>query len=243
MNKFNIIVVGCGATGSNLITSLAQFAIANKKIEEIILIDGDIVEEKNYRNQKFTKKDLNKNKALVLSNRYSKLGINISYVDRYIQSTEDLLPLMNISYSKHDKLNTIVIGCVDNNKARRVLNDLFNQVDNIIYIDTGNGTDKRVGQTIIGAKQDGEIISEPVAKYFPEILDIEAEMEEENRKLEAKRRLSCSQMITEKPQCLATNIMSAAAVFLIIVDIISYSKVPGKFFSFDAENINIRRTI
>ncbi|AQM58616.1 ThiF family adenylyltransferase [Clostridium baratii] len=242
MNKFNIIVVGCGATGSNLIASLAQFAISEKKIEEIILIDGDIVEEKNYRNQKFTKKDLNKNKALVLASRYSKLGINISYVDSYIQSVENLLPLMNITDTNNKPL-TIVIGCVDNNKARRVLNDLFNQVDDVIYIDTGNGTEKRIGQTIIGAKQKGVVVAKPVAEYFPEILDVEAEKQEEQRKLSMIRHMSCSQMLKEKPQCLAANVMSAATVFLMLVDIISYSKIPGKFFSFDAENINIIKTI
>lgn len=76
---YTIIVVGCGGTGSNLIALLSQYAISERKIKNIILVDGDKVEEKNFRNQKFTIKDVGEYKARVLSNRYSKLGIDISY--------------------------------------------------------------------------------------------------------------------------------------------------------------------
>ena len=88
---YNIVLVGCGATGSNLATFVSQLAISSKKINEIILIDGAEVEAKNFRNQKFTQKDIGKNKANVLSNRFSKLGINISYIDKYLKSEEERL--------------------------------------------------------------------------------------------------------------------------------------------------------
>lgn len=78
---YSLVVVGVGGTGSNLATFLAQYAINEKKVKEIILIDEDIVESKNFRNQKFTERDVNKNKARVLATRFKKLGINISYID------------------------------------------------------------------------------------------------------------------------------------------------------------------
>lgn len=43
---YTIIVVGCGGTGSNLIALLSQYAISERKIKNIILVDGDKVEEK-----------------------------------------------------------------------------------------------------------------------------------------------------------------------------------------------------
>ena len=46
---YTIIVVGCGGTGSNLIALLSQYAISERKIKNIILVDGDKVEEKNFR--------------------------------------------------------------------------------------------------------------------------------------------------------------------------------------------------
>ncbi|WP_413927133.1 hypothetical protein [Clostridioides sp. ES-S-0145-01] len=101
-----------------------------------MLIDGDIVESKNYRNQKFTRKDLSINKAKVLSSRYGKLGIKVSFIDEYLVDKKLVVNLIKNSLN-----DFILIGCVDNNKARIVLNDVFYDscIDSLVYIDTGNG--------------------------------------------------------------------------------------------------------
>ncbi|NFI52282.1 hypothetical protein FDB37_15830 [Clostridium botulinum] len=132
---YTVIIIGCGATGSNLITLLSQYSISEKKIKNIVLVDGDNVESKNFRNQKFTMKDVNENKARVLSNRYSKLGIDISYVPEYISDTEKLINLIK-SYD-----NVILVGAVDNNNARQHMHKAFieERIQSLIYIDTGNG--------------------------------------------------------------------------------------------------------
>lgn len=44
--KKTLIVIGVGATGSNLVALLSQLAVSKGEIAEIILIDGDRVEEK-----------------------------------------------------------------------------------------------------------------------------------------------------------------------------------------------------
>lgn len=225
---YTIFLIGTGATGSNLIGNLAQYAISTKNIKNIILVDGDIVEVKNYKNQKFTENDLGKNKAKVLANRYSKLGINISYMDSYIEDSNSLIDLIN-------NLETlpIIISCIDNNNGRIILDQVFRGIDNIIYIDTGNGDEtSRNGQTVIGAKQDGKIIAPPVVDYFPQIL--------EGDKKEVKN-FSCSVEIVEKPQCLSTNVLSATTVFLIIVNLITYNEINGRYFDFDAVSININK--
>lgn len=226
---YNIVLVGCGATGSNLATFVSQLAISSKKINEIILIDGDEVEAKNFRNQKFTQKDIGKNKANVLSNRFSKLGINISYIDKYLRSEEELINIIK-SFKKDD--TTILVGAVDNNKARRYLNDTFNsdEVPELIYIDTGNGDVNRCGQTVIGAKTNNKVIKPPVAEYYPQILEDEIE-----KPIDYK----CSN-IEEHPQNLATNILSATTTFLMINNIISLGKVGRVFARFDADLITIK---
>lgn len=225
---FNIIIVGCGATGSNIATFLSQFAISCDKINEIILIDGDEVEAKNFKNQKFTQKDIGKNKANVLSNRFSKVGINISYVDKFLRSENDLT---NIIKSIDYKATTILVGAVDNNKARRYLNDTFNsdEVPELIYIDTGNGDVNRCGQTVVGAKINNKVIKPPVAEYYPQILEDEIE-----KPIDYK----CSN-IEDHPQNLATNILSATTTFLMINNIISLGKVGRVFARFDADLITI----
>lgn len=231
---YTIIVVGCGATGSNLIALLAQYAISEKKIKNIILVDGDNVEEKNFRNQKFTKRDVNENKARVLSNRYSKLGITISYIPNYISNSEELINLIKSNYSYNS--NVILVGTVDNNAARQHMHMTFysSKIPDLIYIDTGNGEgDNRIGQTICGAKQYGKIVKAPVGDLYPQIMDIE----EQEQVQENEYR--CSQ-IQEHPQNFVVNIMSATITFTMINNIISLGKMQKSFIRFNTDFISIR---
>lgn len=227
---YSVIVVGCGATGSNLVALLSQYAISEKKLDEIILIDFDMIEAKNFINQKFTEKDINKNKARVLSNRYSKLDINISYVDKKIENKEQLITIIE-SCKIMNKV--ILVGCVDNNIARKHMHYTFidEKIKNLIYIDTGNGDIQRVGQTVVGVKYNNEILSPPVADIYHEILDAETKEEEINYK--------CSN-IEEHPQNFVVNVMSATVVFTMINNIISLNKAVKPYTVFNTDTITIK---
>lgn len=227
---YSIIVVGCGATGSNFSTLVSQYAISEKKVGEIILIDGDVVERKNFINQKFTEKDIDKNKARVLANRYRKLVENVSYVDRFIMNKEDL-----ISIIKSAKHTPILVGCVDNNKARTYMHYAFydNSIEDIIYIDTGNGDgENRRGQTICGSKQNNIVVTPPVGDVVPQIFDEEPVVEE-------KKDFSCS-AIQDHPQNFATNVLSATTTFLMVNNIVSLKKLKKRFLTFDSDMISIK---
>lgn len=226
---YNIIIVGCGATGSNLIALLSQYAINEKKINEITLIDGDQVEAKNFRNQKYTEKDINKNKAKVLANRYSKLGIEISYIDKYISHQYELIDI--IKKSKHD---IILIGCVDNILARRYMHYAFidKSIKDIVYIDTGNGDVLREGQTVVGIKANYKIVKPPVAEIFPEILNAEVP-EEENKEYK------CS-AVDEHPQNMAVNVMSATVVFGILTNIITFNTCDKNVLRFNLSKMYLK---
>ncbi|HBJ2623047.1 TPA: ThiF family adenylyltransferase [Clostridium botulinum] len=226
---YTVIIIGCGATGSNLITLLSQYSISEKKIKNIVLVDGDNVESKNFRNQKFTMKDVNENKARVLSNRYSKLGIDISYVPEYISDTEKLINLIK-SYD-----NVILVGAVDNNNARQHMHKAFieERIQSLIYIDTGNGDgdgDNRLGQTVCGAKYKGKIVKPPVADIYPQILETEKEKD--------KIEYHCSQ-IEEHPQNFVVNVISATVTFTMINNIVSLGKVKKSIVKFNADNISV----
>ena len=226
---YDIIIVGCGATGSNLIALLSQYAISEKKIKEVFLIDGDMVEKKNFRNQKFTEKDVNKNKAKVLANRYSKLGVSISYIDKYILHQDELIATI-----KNCNNNVILIGSVDNTKARKYMHYAFmdDSIKNIVYIDTGNGDKIRDGQTVVGVKANGKIVMPPVAEFFPEILE---EVIEEDEVVEYK----CSQ-IEKHPQNMAVNVMSATVVFGVLTNIITFNKCDKNILRFSADKMYLK---
>lgn len=228
MDEFHIILVGCGATGSNVATFISQLAAYQPKIKEITLIDGDIVESKNCVNQKFIRSNIGKNKAEVLSRRFSKLNINIGYYDKYI-TTSDLVNIM----SNIDEV-PILVGAVDNISARKCMHEAFlsDEVKSLYYIDTGNGDKEHVGQTILGFKNSGKIEIPPVAFQYPEILQPEI----------GKGEISyhCTTMIRQYPQNLATNLLSATVTFLMINNIVSYGKKNVSAAKFDADNVCIK---
>lgn len=152
----NIYVVGCGGTGSRLIPALVQFirSITKEHVPtgwlgttNIVLIDGDIVEQKNLIRQNFIQNDVNKNKAAVLANRYGKhFGMNVVAYPHFIEESDTSATLKgkisNVTGAQLGSGDDLVIMCVDSAKARRlVINSLCPYNSSSIrttYIDAGN---------------------------------------------------------------------------------------------------------
>ena len=226
---YSLVLVGCGATGSNIATFISQLAISEKKIDEIVLVDGDLVEAKNFRNQKFTKRDVGENKAKVLSRRFSKLGINISYIDKYVDDEKELIKILSSCISQ-----PILVGAVDNNKCRKFMHFAFQseEIPTLVYIDTGNGDINHVGQTVMGVKVNNKIVRPDVGIYYPIILEEEDDKE--------KKDYKCSE-IEEHPQSFATNVLSATTTFLMINNLINQVN-SNTFVNFDADKILLQRS-
>lgn len=230
--SYNIVVVGVGGTGSHLVSFLSQMIGNNefyKKHNKITLVDADIVEEKNLRTQKFLLRDVGQNKAEVLSDRYQAVfNMDISYMDKFIEKESDIERLMSKEHVN------IIVSCVDNNKARKIIDDFFNSINailyNIIYIDTGNssGAEELTGQTVIGYRETTKIKLPSVSTYFPQML------QEEN---EPEPVASCGEEMLHNIQNIGANITSACTVFNILNSIIAFNVIPGDLFMFNASKI------
>lgn len=233
--NYNIIIVGVGGTGSHLTSFLSQL-IGNSKIfkakHNVILVDGDIVESKNLTTQKFLESDVGKLKAEVLSERYSSVfGLDITYLDKYIESTEDVLKLIDRSYNT----SNIIVSCVDNNNARRIIDKTFNEfkcsynVPALIVIDTGNSgsLDELTGQTIVSYRENENIMLPSASTYFPQILEDEIE----------RPVASCGEILLENIQNIGANLTSAVTTFNILNNIIGFSKITGDLHIFNATNV------
>lgn len=236
--RINILLVGCGGTGSQLIPFLMQLCNnVSNRINSITLIDGDDFENKNILNQRCLPDEVGENKAEALCERYSYIydKLNITYYSEYIKSLDDLLKLSR--YSKYSNKNNtssinILISCVDRNSSRKIFHEYFklskNEGYNLVYIDAGNGDKERVGQVITGYTCNKEVYSRPVASYFPEILEDKEDLNELINE-------NCTQVISQNPQNIATNVMSATIIFSIVTNIISFGKIEKGVVYFDAD--------
>lgn len=238
-NSYNIFIIGVGGTGSHLVSFLTQLIGNDQKFKEkfkITLIDGDIVEEKNLKTQKFLPKDVGLNKAEVLADRYSSVyDMEINYMDLYLTEENTLKRLI---YPGTYYCNSIIVSCVDNNKARRIIDNVFNENmskyrfhSNVIYIDTGNssGIGDLTGQTVVSYKKDQKIILPSPSTFFPQMLEDE---DEENVQHE-----SCGEIILHNIQNIGANITSACTVFNLLNGILSFNVIPANLFTFNASKL------
>ena len=235
--QFTFIVVGGGGNGSYLVPNLARIiSITNKKYnrnDNMIIIDGDEIEEKNIARQNFVLPDVGKNKAKVLASRYSRaFGVPISSVEEYL-TKDNYSPIFSLEYPNNQSGMIIMIGCVDNNKTRHLLQDIYkNTPFNMAWIDAGNEeyggqvvftTNKAMAEngTTIHFKRYGAVRIKDVVDEFT--LD-------NNDKHPSD--LSCAERAVSSPQNIGTNIKAADIVFdycnLIIAGAANYVNSPDR---------------
>ena len=201
-----IVIIGAGGTGGYVIPHLYRIAYASEHPCRIILADGDVVEDKNLIRQSFSPMDIGENKAAVMAERYSNVfGIETEYVPDFIEDEEHLLNLLDVPeppyYSDAPMPISILIGAVDNNRSRVLCNNVFNLMDDIIYIDSGN--EESGGQVVCGMKTNGRVVSKPVASVYPDILQGDEKFPSE---------LSCAERSVSAPQSIAANLFASTAI-------------------------------
>lgn len=202
-DDYQLLVIGCGGTGSNLLYFLSRFLFNLNKNVLVTLIDADTVEEKNVTRQAFAPADIGENKAKVLANRYMNLlGLKMSYVNRNINSPEDLH-----QYTNCRNLYPIIIGCLDNIFSRSYLNEYFKHAYQLTYLDAGNA--EAHGQVVMGVKYYGRTILQPTGYYFPQLIVPEKD---------ESYTLSCADM---GDQTMAANMLSAHVLFSYLSNILS----------------------
>lgn len=204
------LVAGLGGTGGYVFYYLSRLIASQKDKDnfQILLADGDIIEEKNLIRQNFISDDVGRKKVEVLSKRYGYVyDMEIPYFPNYIEDQKTLENLLWEPRLGFQPSCTVLIGCVDNNKTRQLFHKAFMDFpDLMIYIDSGN--DEWSGQVVMGAKGRNHIILPPIGYYHPDIL--------EDKDTLFPSELSCEDIAVSSPQNIATNITAATIVFNII---------------------------
>ncbi len=227
-----IVMIGAGGTGGHIAPHLYRLLHALDRPVEVIIADGDIVEEKNLVRQNFISCDLGKSKAQVLAERYaSAFGMEVQYIPDFIESEDKLTELLKTKTSFYDRPETltILIGAVDNNKSRQMCHKVFNRSENLVYIDCGNG--EFTGQVVCGVRRKGKTYYKPVGELYPDIL-------EDTDKFPTE--LSCAEASVSTPQSIAANIMAATAVIAYIYNILVLGNIEVKKVTFSTKSLNLK---
>ncbi len=231
-----IIMLGAGGTGSYIAMHLYRLAHCLERPVRIIIADGDSVEEKNLVRQHFTRADLGKNKAQILAERYATaFGMKAEYIPDFIEDREHLQKLITPDCVRMPRLYiglpemVILIGAVDNNKSRRLCNEVFYSEKDIIYIDSGNG--EFSGQIVCGIRRNGKTMYKPVGQIYPDVL-------EDTDKFPSE--LSCAEASVSAPQTIAANMTAATIVVTMLYNILALGDIRVKMAPFSTKTLNVQ---
>ena len=250
-----IVLVGCGGTGSHLLPNILQYVWAQHtkektELPEIVLVDGDIVEEKNLVRQRFTSADLTLNKAAALARRYTSVfGLRISAFEGYISHVSELWRI-----APSDRPN-LIIGAVDNHRARMVMWQYFmslNHTQPVFWIDSGN--EGWNGQVVLGARPDPRKkvrtgVHWAQAKIGNDIIPVDLpcffdEYPKDFLKIGGTPPVpqnECARMVEEDPQTIQANMMSAFCATSLCVQVLS-KQIRTSALYFDAMSGNTKAT-
>jgi hypothetical protein len=231
-----VVIIGVGANGSHFFRSLCQdiatyygstgsfFSNSYPFNFEILLVDEDQVERKNMKNQLFDEEDIGEYKVDALRERYGEhYRLPIKSVPKYVTDMETMQSLFQIN-PRAKLVMPILIGMVDNNRTRQLMDEFFHSdyLEDLIYLDAGvegqfvvPGKEERQytdeekaivassgfsGQVVVGYKRKGQIWLDPVGRVFGDILEDEQT---------AFPNQSCGAAIINNPQRCATNKFAA----------------------------------
>lgn len=183
----NIVIVGLGGIGSILVDRICRFINFSEELEdtEIILVDGDVYEPKNFKRQDFIRIG---NKAGVKADELEMKfeNINFDVIDYYINE---------INTSEVFKSGDIIFVCVDNHKTRMVINNYCKTLNDVTIISGGNElTD---GNVQLYVRKGGKDLTPDLCTYHPEIANPDDKLPDE---------MSCEELSISEPQLYFTNL-------------------------------------
>lgn len=216
-----IIVLGAGGTGGWLLTMLDKLSLPD---DSVLIVDGDIVEEKNIIRQAFYPDDVNKYKAEIFADKF---GFN--YTTDYLDSVEMLKELIDSCEGEIP----IVVGCLDNNASRKIVHDLFeSEIEDLIWVDSGNA--ERHGQVYVAVKENGNVIVESPINLDEAFQNYEGDERRPDQ-------ISCAEHSESAPQNIAANLTAALITFNILNNILSSGALMSNKYDFDTRTIGFNQ--
>jgi len=163
-NLIKVDLVGCGGTGSLVLSGLVRLHIAMKSLGhpygmQVTAWDPDQVSEANIGRQLFTEDEVGLSKAEALIHRYNMhFGLDWNAVPTKYAATRHTSP-------------EIIISCVDTTKSRAEINRILERMHWPYVVDGGN--DRNTCQILIG--NGSQELPYPYQR-LPELIDPKADV-------------------------------------------------------------------
>lgn len=231
-----IVMLGAGGTGGYAAPHIYRLLHVLGRPVRFIIADGDVIEEKNLVRQNFVYSDLGENKAKILAERYATaFGMEIEYIPEFIEDDNRLIELVTPYKSGYpDNISEIVIliGAVDNNKSRQMCHRIFKKMEELIYVDSGNG--EYTGQVVCGIRRKNRTYYKPIGDIYPDVL-IETD--------KFPTELSCAEAAVSAPQSITANIMAATAIVSYVYNILVLGSIDVRSVTFSTKTVNLKPTV
>ncbi|MAS35377.1 MAG: hypothetical protein CL610_15310 [Anaerolineaceae bacterium] len=203
-----VTIVGVGGTGAQVARIVGRIAYdmqrARRHAPQIVLIDPDMVEEKNVGRQLFSPSVIGMNKAECVGRMLNlALGLDVRWIPDYLDPVRH--------FDRHG--GNLVVSCVDNHEARKAIH----RVSGVLI---GAGNHANAGQVSIGNCDDpdlmGRFLDGRDGKYpylpkegllFPDLLQPAPEAAPQS-----DQNLSCAELVERGDQALLVNDFMAAVI-------------------------------
>lgn len=224
---YKICVIGAGGTGGYFLKEFSRFISGrNLPINQLLIIDGDVVEEHNLTRQCFTKEDIGSKKAAVLAEVLNdNFSLNWESFPFYLTSKEQLLQYLG---SLSDSTIPVILGCVDNHGCRLILEDVFRSLENCIYFDSGNEIES--GEVVFSYKLKGTQLSPLRSEIFPDLLSGDTRNVTD---------LSCEELNTILPQHIATNMLAGNILLSVVASLLEKGTLKRGMACFNSMDMNV----
>ncbi len=246
VERFRIMLVGAGGTGSALASCLASLAYhaGQKGIQvELTLVDHDVVEMKNCGRQNLALQsamvgDIPKvaDLALRLNAAY---GLDIvAWPEKY---EADMAAHWFDAHTRRGSCAHLIVGCVDNYRGRREIAQTIADYGGRVWaIDSGN--DRQNGQVLIGNMSDlsqVKLDSLGLCNGLPSPYIQEPDLLEPDP---VEQTLSCAEMTLAEEQSLMVNRMAATVVGQYITEMVLHQEIRqlGTVFNLNPPTMNSR---
>ncbi len=250
-DSVNLVLVGCGGSGSWLAPTVVRTARLliekfNKQVQ-VVFIDPDFVEPKNCYRQNFAEFEIGQNKSETLAHRYGLAwGLDVLALPRRFDAELD--KLLSNEHQTYYGL-TVLIGCVDNALARSEIQRYVTEKAGYSaarwWLDCGNS--RHSGQVLLGGfNNKNEAAAFPIPGYcarlplptqqHPDLL-IEQPAEGSD-----ETGLSCADLALRGAQGLAVNQQVAAIAGDYLLQMLVYGTLTRFQTYFDQGSGTMRST-